>query len=114
MSIFGCTEVTIETPSEPLPIPTEPVPCDSSSDTSVTLACWSCVGQGCPDMPNEYICEESWLRHSDMMLCVNFPGPQEKCPDCKGLKNGDAISYECIECAKQYSPCNFDCSKTQF
>lgn len=108
---LGCST---EAPIEPTPLPPPPMPCNVENKESITKACERCVDSGCPLMPDEFTCEESWLRHSDMMLCVQFPGVIENCSDCIGLRDGMPISTECRECAKNHSPCNFDCSMQQF
>ena len=119
-------------PGDPMPMPDGGMTSSSSSssgDTSsssssssgqmecsveyVAKVCDECKALGCPMAdPNDpdkchYV---AVVMYTDMIGCLQWPGPQVNCPACKGITTNMPITSECESCAKPFTPCSLDCA----
>lgn len=81
-------------------------------DLSAAIAsCEWCKANGCqmstmePDQ-----CEGGVIHYTDMLGCLQAPGPQANCPACAGITFGMPITAACETCAKPFTPCSLNCT----
>ena len=87
-----------------------PKECDPELQVKI---CNECKALGCPMAdPNDpdkchYV---AVVMYTDMIGCLQWPGPQVNCPACNDITANMPITAECESCAKPFTPCSLNCA----
>lgn len=84
--------------------------CDTAFQIGV---CEDCKAKGCPmaDPKDPDLCHYgAVVMYTDMIGCLQWPGPQSQCPACKDITANMPITPECESCAKPFTPCSLNCA----
>jgi hypothetical protein len=78
----------------------------------VASVCDDCKVNGCPmAKDDDEPCHRIGVVHyTDMLGCLQMPGPQASCPPCQDITFGMPITAECVTCAEPHTNCSFDCA----
>lgn len=75
------------------------------------ISCERCMDFGCEiplHQPGQ--CDESVAVYETFVGCATTQHVLDNCPACAGVGVSTPMPVECSDCAKQHSPCSFDCA----